>query len=279
LQLYSGFVQDEITVVPERVEFTIGTKLEHNVYSGLEVEPSARLAWTPDARQTFWAAVSRAVRTPSRVDSDLFVPATPPFLLVGGTNFTSEKVLAYELGYRVRPVDRLSLSVATYYNFYDDVRSLEPLGSTNSFVIANGNRAESWGVELSGNYQVTDCWRLRGGYTFLHKNVTRKEGSLDLNRGRAEGNDPSHQVVIQSLLDLPYGFQLDGTARYVAELPDPEVPDYFTFDLRLAWRYKNNLELSIVGQNLWDNRHGEFGPPETRQQIPRSVYGKVSLQF
>src|SRR5206468_7371539 len=101
----------------------------------------------------------------------------------------------------------------------------------------------------------------------------------DLNRGRAEGNDPNHQFMAQSFIDLPKDFQFDVTARYVDTLPSPHVPSYFTFDARLAWRFRRNLEISLVGQNLWDNRHPEFGDPATRQEIPRSVYGKVALKF
>jgi len=278
MQLFRGFLQDEIDVVAEKLKLTLGTVVEHNDFSGLETSPSGRIAWMPDARNTLWAAVSHAVRSPSRIDTDLRVPATPPFLLTGGPNFDSEKVWAYELGYRVRPHERVALSVAGFFNDYDDIRSLEPI-TTNSFAIQNKNRAETWGMELSGNYQVTDWWRLRGGYTFLRKHVIRKEGGLDLNRGRAEGNDPQNQVLLQSMITCPRGFDFDLTARYIDTLPSPNVPSYFTFDARVAWRPLTNLELAVVGQNLWDSQHPEFGAAATRQEIPRSVYGKVTWRF
>lgn len=282
LQTFSGFLQDEVTLMPDYLRVTLGTKLEHNDYSGIEVQPSIRIAWTPDDRQTLWSAVSRAVRSPSRVDRDLFAPSSPtlPGGLAGGPDFNSETVIAYELGYRIRPIDRLALAVSAFYNDYSDIRSLGTNAlSNNAFVFGNDNRAETWGFELSENYQFADWWRLRAGYTFLRKHVSIKPGGSDLNQGRAEGNDPEHQVVVQSIIDLPYGLEFDSNLRYVGSLPSPAVPSYFTFDLRLAWHATPNLELSIVGQNLWADQHPEFGPSLTRQEIPRSLYGKVVWRF
>ena len=276
MQLFSGFVQDEVALLPERLELTIGTKLEHNDFSGFEVQPSVRLAWTPDDRQTVWGAISRAVRSPSRVDSDLELPGTPPFQVVGGTNFDAETELAYELGYRIRPIDRLALSVASFYNDYNDLRSLDQL-TPSGFVIGNGFHGQTWGVELSGNFQATSWWRLRGGYTYLNKELwPDKPGVTPSVR---EGNDPDNQALLQSIMDLPGHFQFDLVGRYVDTLDNPHVPSYFTFDARLAWWCKGNLEISIVGQNLWDNQHPEFGAAATREEIPRSVFGKIAWWF
>jgi len=276
LQLYSGFVQDEITVMPDRLKFTIGTKLEHNDYSGFEVQPSARVAWTPDERQTIWGAVSRAVRSPSRIDTEIFTPAppVPPGTpnLAGGPGFDSEKLLALELGYRVRPADQLSLSLASYYNFYDSLRSLDQVTPGN-FILANHFKGEVWGIELSAQYHVTDWWRLRGGYNYLNKNLW-PDGGVGVTASVREGNDPEHQFSFQSIVDLPAHFQFDTIGRYVDELTTPDVPSYFTVDVRLAWRYKST-EISLVGQNLCAPDHQEFGT----QQIPRGVYGKVTWRF
>jgi len=283
LQLFSGFLQDEITLLPDHLRLTLGTKLEHNDYSGIEVQPSARIAWTQEEHQTIWAAISRAVRSPSRIDRDLYAPSSTPTLLgglAGGPDFTSESVIAYELGYRIRPFDRLTLSLAGFYNDYTDIRSLSTNAlSNNAFEFRNDNRAEAWGFEFSENYQATDWWRIRGGYTYLQKHVSIKPGGSDVNRGRAEGNDPEHQLIFQSIIDLPWHFEFDCNFRYVDALNSPAVPSYFSFDLRLAWEPISNLEFSIVGQNLWDDQHPEFGAALTRQEIPRSVYGKVIWRF
>ena len=276
MQLFSGFIQDEITLIPEHFKLTLGTKLEHNDFSGFEAQPSARLAWTPTDRHTLWAAVSRAVRSPSRIDSDFEVPGTPPFVLVGDKNFQSETVLAYEAGYRLRPVDRATLSLATFYNDYNNLRSLDALSPTN-FIIGNAFNGQTWGVELSSTYQAADWWRLRAGYTYLHKDLW--PASAKAAPSSREGNDPEHQAMLQSILNLPAHFQLDLTGRYIDSLQNPHVPGYVSFDVRLAWWWKNNLEISIVGQNLWDNQHPEFGAAATRQEIPRSVFGKVAWWF
>ncbi|HSU53539.1 MAG TPA: TonB-dependent receptor [Candidatus Dormibacteraeota bacterium] len=285
LQLFSGFAQDEFAIIPERLRFTVGTKLEHNDFTGWEVQPSGRLAWTPNENNTLWGAISRAVRSPSRFDTDLYIPnpANPApagtLTLIGGP-FDSEKLLAYELGYRARITRKLGFSLATFYNSYDDIRSVEAVpGATDVFDIGNGLRGQSWGVELSSTLQVLDNWRLRGGYTYLHKDIWNRSGHHDLNNGTGEGNDPEHQVVIQSMLDLPYHLSLDTDFRYVDRLPTPHVPSYLTFDVRVAWQATRHMELSIVGQNLWDPSHPEFGPPGTRQEIPRSVYGKITWRF
>ena len=277
MPLYSGFLQDEIALVPDRLKLTLGTKLEHNDFSGFEVQPSARLAWTPDERQTVWAAVSRAVRSPSRIDSDFYIPGTPPYLLAGGTNFDSEKLIAYELGYRMKPLDRLSCSVSAFYNFYDDLRSIDVL-SSGQFVLGNHFRGETWGAEASVNYEATTWWRLRAGYDFLHKQLWPTTSSAI--PSAREGDDPNNQIMVQSSVDLPAHFQIDFTARYVDSLPSPAVPSYLSFDARLAWQYKN-LEIAIVGQNLADDQHAEFRGSATApaQEIPRSVFGKVTLRF
>jgi len=267
LQLFSGFIQDEITLVPDRLRFTAGTKLEHNDYSGFEVQPSARLAWTPDERETIWGAVSRAVRSPSRIDTEVVSPT-----VVGDPNFDSEKLIALELGYRVRPAERLSLSLASYYNFYEDLRSVDEPTPGNR-VLANHFKGEIWGFELSGQYHVTDWWRLRAGYNYLNKNLW-PHGGINVSPSIREGNDSKNQFSFQSIVDLPAHFQFDATGRYYSALTSPDVPAYFAMDIRLAWHYKST-EISLVGQNLFEPEHTEFGT----QQIPRGVYGKVTWRF
>lgn len=276
LDLYSAFAQDEITIIPDRLKLTVGTKVEHNYFSEFEIQPSARIAWTPDEKQTVWAAVSRAVRSPSRIDVDYHLPTfpLPPTTpsVAGGPNFDSEKLTAYELGYRVQPTSNLALSVAGFYNRYDDIYSVEALPGTQTFQIQNGIEGQSWGVEFSGTYQPAPWLRVRGGYTFFHKDLWNKPGhSFDT---ASLGNDPEHQVLVQTMMDLPWDFQLDVVARYVDSLPNPSIPGYFTADVRLAKTF-DNLEVAVVGQNLADNRHPEFGA----QEIPRSVYAKVTLRW
>jgi iron complex outermembrane recepter protein len=278
-QWFSGFVQDEIALVKDRLYLTLGTKIEHNDYTGFEYQPSGRLAWKVTQRQTAWGAVSRAVRTPSRIDNDFFAPGSPPFaLLQGGTNFVSEELLAYELGYRIQPHQRLSLSVAAYYNDYDKLRSVERVDPTNAFplVIGNGQKGESYGAELTADYRVTDWWQLRAGYTELQIHVRPKSGSTDTSRGSGESHDPSRQFSLRSSLDLPWHLEFDTAFRYVSHIANQGVPSYEELDLRLAWRPTPKLEFSIVGQNLLHDHHPEFGALAARLEIERSVYGKIT---
>jgi len=276
-QSFSGFVQDEIALVKDRVHLTIGTKIEHNEFTGFEYQPSGRLAWKLSQRQTIWGAISRAVRTPSRIDRELFVPGTPPFLLAGGPGFVSEELSAYELGYRTQPSDRLSLSFATFYNIYDHLRSLEQLNAPASFpvVIANGLKGESYGAELSSDYRMTDRWRLRAGYTELRIHIYPRPGSTDTTRGSGESHDPNRQMFLRSSVDLTRHIEFDAAFRFVGGIANQKVPAYGELDLRWAWRPGPRLEFSIVGQNLLHDRHAEFGSPNNRKEIERSVYGKV----
>ncbi|HKT61785.1 MAG TPA: TonB-dependent receptor, partial [Gemmatimonadales bacterium] len=276
LELYSAFVQDEIAL-GDRVRLSLGSKFEHNSYTGFEIQPSARLAWTPTDRETLWAAVSRAVRTPSRIDRD-FVAFVAPFgpVLVGG-DFQSETVIAYELGWRAQPHPRMSLSISTFYNDYDNLRTIEPGPPPTGlpFRLANMMEGHSYGAELATRYQVSDRWWLRGGYTFLRKDLSLKPGSGDRNQGSSEGNDPEHQFLIQSSADLPARLELDAVFRFVDVLPDPRVPSYAGLDLRLGWNATERLELSVVGQNLLYGQRAQFGPAGS-PEVQRGIYGRIT---
>jgi iron complex outermembrane receptor protein len=295
-QLFGGFVQDEMAVIPERLTLTLGTKLEHNDFSGFEIQPSGRLMWTPSPEHTIWAAVSRAVRSPARTDHDIQLnqkPTVPgPFVssILGNDNFDSETLIAYELGYRVQVHKRLSLDLALFYNQYDDVRGLRIGGLTNNpppatiaLLLDNMLKGESYGGEIAGNFQLTDWWRWRASYSYLDLQLHAKAASVDPNTEHfIEGTSPHHQFSIASGIDFPAHLGLDWTVRYVDTLPAVNVPSYVTLDVRLSWRPRPNLELAVAGLNLLDNQHPEFRPTSIRTQateVQRSVYGKVTWRF
>ncbi len=280
-QWFSGFVQDEVPLASDRLRLTLGTKVEHNDYTGAEYQPSGRLAWILSQRHMLWGAVSRAVRTPSRIDRELFAPPNPPFLITGGPNFVSEDVVAYELGYRTQPNDRLSMTVATFYNNYDNIRSLEQVNPPAAFpvVLANGQTGTSYGAELTADYLVTDWWRLHSGYTGLHVNIVAKPGSTDTTSGGSESHDPQHQAFLHQSLDLPAHLQFDLGLRYVSEITNQAVPSYGEMDARLAWRPTPALEWSLVGQNLLHQQHPEFGTLSSRTELKRGVYGTLIWHF
>jgi iron complex outermembrane recepter protein len=285
--LYSGFLQDEVAL-HNNLSLTLGSKLEHNDYTGFEYEPNARLSWILDSTQALWGAVSRAVRTPSRIDEDLS-EGVPPYLVLlkGSTDFSSESVIAYELGYRAQLNSQFDASISTFYNHYNDVRStsITPL-TLLPFYFANNLEGDTDGVEFSGNYRVSDDWSLHGGYTFLNEHLRVKPGEFDLDNALNETADPRHQLSLRSSLNLPMRTQFDANLRWVDALhtnngPTPgTVPAYFELNTRLAWQASKRLELSVAGQNLLHNHHPEYGfPGPTSVEIERSVYAKVAWRY
>src|SRR5438309_4013916 len=256
LQLINVFLQDSIAL-RERLQLTVGAKLESNSYTGWEVQPSARLAWKVRDDTLLWSAVSRVVRTPSRVDRDFFV-FVPTFQIAGGPDFKSEKLIAFEIGYRAQPVPHASLSISTFYNVYDDLRSIE-LGPGGVPVIANKMEGYTYGVETWVNYRVLDWWRLSAGYNYLKEKLGFKADSQDITGTQAAGNDPAHQFSARSAMNLPHNLEWDAALRVIGALPSPNVSSYVTLDTRLGWTVWKGLEISLIGFNLLDHDHPEFG--------------------
>lgn len=279
LDLLAAFVNDEIRIA-KNFTVTLGAKFLNNVYTGFELQPGARAGLTINPRNNLWASVSRAVRTPSRIDVDYYSPAVEPPpgnpYLRGGENFVSEKVIAYELGYRFQPNTKSAFSLATFYNNYNDLYSLDVVPGTLTYMNMNGTSGKAWGAELSGSYQLTSKWRVKGGYTYFDKKLTPESAnSVDPSY---QANDVRNQVLIQSVTDLPFNLELDIVGRYLdfipATLATALVPSYVTFDLRIACQ-AGPFGLSIVGQNLAEKNHVEFGS----LNIPRSVYAKISMRL
>jgi iron complex outermembrane receptor protein len=280
--LVSLFAQDEIAIRPGRVYLTVGSKFERNDFSGVEVQPTVRARWSRGERETVWGAVSRAVRLPTRFDTDLrLVGPTGAPLLAGNPGFDSESVIAYEAGYRVLPHARVSFDVAAFVNRYDDLRSQE-LPSRLGPVILLGNtlNAVASGVEVATAAQVLEPWRVHASFSFLNKDFSVDAGSRDISGGRSEGNDPDFLFALRSYLDLPRGFALDGFFRYVPDRPAPAVPGYAELDVRLGWTVRPGLEISLVGQNLLNDRHPEFGAPgPLRYEFERGAYLRSAWRF
>lgn len=293
--LFNAFAQDKIALIHDQLWLTLGSKFEHNDYTGFEVQPSGRLTWLPHEHHTLWASVSRAVRTPSRAENDVRLnqpSGVSPFVITsifGSPDYRSEKLIAYELGYRVQPEEHVSFDLALFYNDYDDLRSVEVVGLQPgpppdvALKAGNGLQGITYGGEIAANLQATAWWRLRLAYSYLQMELKNKDGSTDTaSVAGIEGSNPEHQFSLISSFELPENFSLDLWARYVDRLPARNVDPYFTFDARLAWRPTKNLELSIVGQNLWDPQHPEFGSdlvPTERTEVERSVYAKITWRF
>ena len=273
----SGFVVDEISLARERVLVTVGSKFEHNDFSGGEIQPSVRASWLVKTDHSLWAALSRAVRTPTRFDSDIrFGP--PGLTIFGNPDFQAEELVAYEMGYRGRPHPQVTLDAAVFYNVYDQLRSLEPL-SLGTIIERNGLNATSHGFEIESMFDVTSDVRLRGYYSFLGKSLSFDPGVVGL-LASLEGNDPRHQFRFETSIDLPRNFEFDSAVRFVGELPDPIVPGYSEVDARLGWNPTRGIETALIGRNLLRPRHPEFGAPgPNRIEAERNVYARITLRF
>jgi iron complex outermembrane receptor protein len=276
--LVSAFAQDEIALAPEALFLTLGGRLEHNTYTGFEFQPTARLRWTPKPRTTVWGAVSRAVRTPSRLDRDVrFETDRGMPVLFGSPGFVSETLVATELGYRVQPSPRVSFDLAAFHNSYDHLRSQE---AGAPIVLGNGLRGTSNGLELEVRVRPSDWLRLDADWTLFTKSLERRPGSTDVSGGAAEGNDPRHSFALHTTMNLPGRIEVDAFLRAMDRLPSPAVPGYADLDLRAGWRVTNDWELAVIGHNLLHDSHPEYGADTPfRVEFQRGVSVRATVIF
>ncbi|MHB9027253.1 MAG: TonB-dependent receptor plug domain-containing protein [Candidatus Latescibacterota bacterium] len=300
--LFSAFAQDDISIIPDRLRVTLGSKFEHNDYTGFEVQPNARFLWTPDERNSVWAAVSRAVRTPSRAETELWlqaqtIPPSPPDLpfplvveVYGSDDLSATEVLAHELGYRLKPKNTLSFDLALFFNHYrkhvnarvaglprpNDFR--EPRYLVQSVVIDNNMEIRAYGAELEADWAVYNWWRLHAAYSSFEMNL-QMDGDQSLDLSSTAGTDPRHQFSLRSHQDFGSNIELDLWLWYVDRLTSLDVGSYFNTDVRLSWKPLPDFELSLTGQNLLNERRIEF-KPEMISTMPtetgRSVFAKVT---
>jgi iron complex outermembrane receptor protein len=292
--VYSGFAEDRVELVRDRFWLTAGSKVEHNSYTGVEVEPSLRLMWTPRPGQSLWSAVTRAVRTPSRIEDALVstsfnsITATgvPVFLrVIGNTEFAAERIIGYEGGYRARVASEAYVDLAVFHDRHRGLSSFgggsitveqspPPVHAIVNVQYVNGVSGTSDGFELAPDWQPLGWWQLRGSYSFVRFDLAIPPSSIDLKAvARYSGSSPHHQARLQSLVNLPGGGEVDASYRYVSALPAQNVAAYHEADLRFGWAVSPALELSVAGQNLLSPYHVEFGhgtPPAVG--IARSVY-------
>ena len=306
--LFSAFVQDDLTLVKDRLRLTLGSKFEHNSYTGYEIQPNVRMLWTPGSRHSFWGAVSRAVRTPARADEDvrynvsvlppgtMINPSMLPVLIAafGNHYVESEKLIAYELGYRVQATNRLTMDIATFYNDYNHLRFAEsgiprletspgPLHLLIPITLSNKLKATTYGLEMGIDWRALDWWRLQASYTYMKVKVPSTEAMSSTFVEFGEGRNPRHQIGLRSWMDLRRDLEFNLNIRFVDKLPDLQVKSYVGLDAQLVWKPHKNLELSIVGQNLLDRRHTEYKTesllPAPTIEVERGVYGRMTCRF
>lgn len=299
--LYSTFIQDEITLLSDRLWLTLGSKYEHNDYTGNEFQPSARLRWQPREHHTLWAAVSRAVRTPSRVEDSAeitlaVIPLPPPLpsyplKIQGNNHLKAEKMIAWEAGYRFYPSPRVSTDITVFYNNYRKLESSDLLSVVGPLTFNNQLEGESYGLEVAGSWKPYSWISVDLAYSYIKLQLeTKGTTSQNIYKLTGEGSSPRHQVSLRTGLDLGNNLRLNLWSRYRDRLKNAspqaytlgkEIHDYLTLDANLIWEPRPGLELMLAGKNLFDSRHLEFiqesfTPPT---EIERSIYGKISWKF
>ncbi|MFP5393672.1 MAG: TonB-dependent receptor plug domain-containing protein [Gammaproteobacteria bacterium] len=279
------FAQDEITLA-DPVRLTAGVKFEHNNYTGLEVLPNLRLAFTPDERTLLWTSLSRTVRAPSRIDRDLYSPiqpivinGVPRYAVAGGPQFDSETADVAELGYRSQASAALSWSATAFYSRYDRLRTLEPhSGAPSTF--ENLGRGRAHGLEMWARWQALPGWRLDGGAVVQRVRTSVRPGSRDSSGSSGLAtNDPDQRLLLRSSLDLSERSQLDFTLRYVGRLPRPVVPSYHELDAQWLWMPRADIDIIVAGQNLLHRSHVEFGSAPGRSVFERTVLVRAAYRF
>ena len=307
LNQYSAFVQDTLGFFNSRMQVTVGSKFEHNPFTGFEFEPNVRILGTLTKEQTVWAAVSRAVRTPAiteeglELNAGVIPPNEPPLnsplpvveSIFGSSQFGSEDLIAYEAGYRVQATSSVSLDLATFYNYYTNLRSAEPGtpivegGATPSYIVlpfvaSNKMSGGTWGVEPFAEWRILPRWKLQGSYSFLQMNIHKDPTSQDPTADLPNGENPRNQWNFRSSLDLPKHIEQDLMLRYVDKLPSLNVPSYYSLDLHIGWNPLPQVRLSFGGNDLLNSQHIEFVPDFINTlptEVRRTWFGSVAWTF
>ncbi len=297
--LFSAFIQDDIEIIEDSVWLTLGSKFEHNDYSGFEVQPSARLRWKPAQGQLLWASVSRAVRTPSRGEHDaaLFLGGVvqPGVVSIfkGNRNFESEKLIAYETGYRFQPHETMLLDFTLFYNDYDALRSFSPVGVAfpaqtaplAAFILKFDNKikAETYGFEMAFDWQPTEQLTIRASYTYFDIQLHHTPNPADKALSETiEGQSPEHHVNLLSSYELTPDVTLTVGGHYIDQLPAANISSHIDIDVGLRWQATKNLNLAIFGKNLLQGERFEYrqitlAPEQTK--IEREGYLMLELKF
>ncbi len=294
VHLFSAFVQDQVDLIKEKLRLTVGFKLEHNDFTGIEFQPNVRLAWQVTPEHTLWTALSHAVRTPSLIEDRGYLRSTtfPRIdIALRSDDMTSEDLYAFELGYRGTWLENLTFDCALFYNKYENLRTIEfalprfdwnPLRLTVPFTANNNMEGETYGIEVALNFEPYAWWRIRTGYTLFEMDLDAHPKTFDFVSLTLEGDTPEQQFSIQNAFALGKDVDLDLFLRYVDTLPTLDIDDYLTMDARLGWRPREGWEISLTGENLFDAGRTEYQSDFVQNvptQVSRSCYLKVAWSF
>ena len=277
--LFTGFLHEEVDLVPDRLRVSVGAKVERNSFTGLEWQPNARLWYSPRPQHDLWLAVSRPLRTPSRGDDDLhailtslpadslFDGAPPTLVRVDNSrSFETERMLAVDAGYRVGLSPAWFADLSVFHNRYANLLTQEPglpvaVAAATPYLILplrTQNLADAWsaGAELVLDWQASATWQLRGVYSYLYLDVNLDGDSRDTVTESYEDGSPRHQASLRCLADL-WPWSLSATGRWVDDLARLGIDAYATADARLARSLGDGLEVSLTGRNLLQADHQE----------------------
>ncbi|MGH9716647.1 MAG: TonB-dependent receptor plug domain-containing protein [Candidatus Acidiferrales bacterium] len=297
-QLYSGFFQDEIALIPNSLTLSLGTKLLKTNYTGLKLEPSARLLWNPTPTQALWAAFTHAVRTPSAAERAFYLTGfvgvlpdgTPEFArFMANPNFRSEETNGWEIGYRRMVGQTLYFDLSTFYNHYGNLFSEDIIGGpyleTNPSPphmlipadFGNGLVGTTKGFEIAPDWNPVPFWRLSASYSYLDMHLERGTNSMDVGTAPIiQGSSPRHQVTAQSDFNVSSSIDLALTYRFVSALPGLGINSYSTGDAHFSWWVRPYLQLSVSGRNLFQPYHYESeASPGPNVGIKRSVFCQI----
>lgn len=304
IEIYSAFVQDKIGLIANELYLTLGSKFEANDLTGFEYQPNARLTYYPTRNQTWWAAASRAIRTPTRAEDNIEIRGGATTVVNKGSNtYKAEDVIAYEIGYRVKPTLKTTIDIATFYNDYTNLRTFDGISSVPT--AGNNGSGETYGFEVDAKWQALDIWRLEASYDYLkstlHVNAASNELSTRFSTDpleQSEGTSPRSQFRVRSLLNLTPKFEFDNNVFRVDSLPKtgtassatvtPGFKNYGTgikaytrWDTRLGYLVTRNFDVSVGIQNVLNHQHQEFTAGLFAQTIKvgRTYYLKATLQF
>ncbi|MBV8470214.1 MAG: TonB-dependent receptor [Burkholderiaceae bacterium] len=251
LQWGNVFAQRVWTLTPD-FQITTGARFEYNSYTHIEFLPSLRLTWKPTQDELLWTGLSRAVRAPSRIDTDFYFPGHPPYQLAGGPGFRSEIADTLDVGWRTQAGNDLSYSLTAFHSLYQHLESIEPSGNS-TYVVGNQNSGRTNGLEAWATYEATVNWTVSAGLLLQTETFSGPYLSAS-----SLGNDPHSQLSLKSHWTIGNGKSLDMFLRHVGQLPSPATPAYTTLDLSARWRLSQDVELTISGRNLLGSPHEEF---------------------
>ncbi len=253
---------------------TVGMRLEHNEFTGMEYLPSIRVSWRHSPDGFIWTSLSRAVRAPARFDRDVFLgySAEGPWIVAGGPNFDSEVANVLEIGYRGRSWNRLTYSFTSYFHDWDKLRSSS--SAQLPLQLANNIEGEVYGAHLWANLEITSRWQLSAGGAYLQKDLRLKPGATDLGgvTNVTLSNDAEYYGQIRSTIDVTSNSTVQISLYHVAQLKNQRVPAHTNVNFHYAWQFHPDFTASVTAQNLADHDYYEYGEPAAGVFFDRSAW-------